>query len=99
MDKIAGQPTAKWFGDWSGDIFTAVDQATDTITAAGAVPVFIAYNIPLRDCSGYSAGGSQSADAYRSWIRSFAQGIGSRTAAVVLEPGACLSVGESPRRV
>lgn len=96
LDKIAGQSTAKWFGDWNGDIFAAVAQATDAITAAGAVPVYVAYNIPLRDCSGYSAGGSQSADEYRSWIRSFTKGVGSRSAAVILEPDAlalldCLS--------
>jgi endoglucanase len=104
LDKIANQPAARWFGDWNGDIFTAVDEATDTITAAGALPVYVAYNIPLRDCSGYSAGGSQSADDYRSWIGSFAMGIGSRSAAVILEPDAlalldCLSVESRAERV
>jgi endoglucanase len=96
LDKISGQSAAKWFGDWNGDIFAAVDQATSTITAAGALPVYVVYNIPLRDCSSYSAGGAQSADEYRSWIEAFAEGIGGRPAAIILEPDAlalldCLS--------
>lgn len=104
LDKIAAQPTARWFGDWSGDIFTAVDRDTDTITAAGAVPVYVAYNIPVRDCSGYSAGGARSADEYRAWIRSFAEGVGDRPAAVIVEPDAlalldCLSGGLRSERL
>ena len=56
----------------------------------------IAYNIPQRDCGSYSAGGSGSPEAYKAWIRSFAEGIGNRTAVIILEPDAltltdCLS--------
>jgi len=57
MDKIAMGSQAQWFGGWSGDIFTAVTNAVNTVTAAGAVPVFVAYNIPQRDCGGLSGGG------------------------------------------
>lgn len=88
MEKIAAQPQADWFGEWSGDIRSAVSNRVGTITAAGALPVLIAYMIPGRDCNGYSAGGSSTADAYRSWIGAFAEGIGTRRAVVVLEPDA-----------
>jgi hypothetical protein len=104
MDKIAGQPQADWFGDWSGDIQTAVSNRVSQITAAGALPVLVAYDIPLRDCGSYSGGGAKSADAYKTWIRGFAAGIGSRRAVVVLEPDAlagmdCLSAADQQTRL
>src|SRR5207244_10503436 len=52
------------------------------------LPVFVAYNIPGRDCGSYSAGGAGGGDAYRTWIRDFAGGIGGRSAIVILEPDA-----------
>lgn len=104
MDKIAGQPQADWFGDWSGDIGSAVSGRVSTISAAGAMPVLVAYNIPQRDCGGLSAGGTGSPDAYRTWIRGFAGGIGSHRAVVVLEPDAlagmdCLSAADQNTRL
>jgi endoglucanase len=48
-----------------------VRQAVDaTVTAAHrkhTVPVIVAYYIPGRDCSQYSAGGAPSEQAYRAW--------------------------------
>jgi len=104
MDKIAAQPQADWFGDWSGDVRSAVSSRVSTITSAGALPVLVAYDIPLRDCHGYSGGGASSPSAYRDWIRSFAAGIGSRRAVVVLEPDAlagmdCLSAADQSARL
>ena len=88
MDKIAGQPQAAWFGDWDGANPAAdVRAAAGRAYAAGAVPVLVAYNIPSRDCGGYSGGGAASADAYRAWIDGFASGIDG-AAVVVLEPDA-----------
>jgi endoglucanase len=92
MDKIAGQPDAQWFGDWNGDIAAAVAQMTHTITQAGRLPVYVAYNIPVRDCNSYSAGGATSAAAYRSWIREFARGLGTTRAVVILEPDALAAI-------
>src|SRR5947209_5799851 len=54
MDKIAAHSQALWFGEWSGDIYAAVNRAVTTITGAGALPVLVAYDIPLRDCGGLS---------------------------------------------
>jgi hypothetical protein len=104
MDKIAGQPQADWFGDWSGDVQSAVSARVTQITAAGALPVLVAYDIPLRDCGSYSSGGAASAAAYKTWIRAFAAGIGSRRAVVVLEPDAlagmdCLSAADQQTRL
>ena len=88
IDQIARQPTARWIGDWVGDVGREVNSAVSTITGAGALPVFVAYNIPGRDCGLYSAGGARGSDAYRRWIRSFASGIRGRNALVILEPDA-----------
>jgi endoglucanase len=103
MDKIARQPESMWIGGWNSNIYNDVKNYTDRVTAAGAMPVFIAYNIPQRDCGGYSAGGVGSPDAYRSWTRSIASAIGNRKAAIILEPDAlaltdCLSSADRQTR-
>lgn len=86
--RIADQPVARWLGGWVRDIRREVSQAVATITGSGALPVFVAYNIPYRDCGSYSAGGSATATAYRNWIKDFAAGVGRRNAIVILEPDA-----------
>ena len=96
MDKIASQPIAQWMGGWNSNIGGDVRDAVSRMTGARALPVFVAYNIPNRDCGSYSAGGARNADAYRQWIRSFANGLGGKRAVIILEPDAlagmnCLS--------
>jgi endoglucanase len=103
MEKMAAQPQALWFGNWNSDLRGDVDRAVGTAASAEAVPVLVAYNIPQRDCGGYSAGGSDSPDGYRAWIRDFAAGIGRRRAVVILEPDAlpgmdCLSSSDQQMR-
>jgi endoglucanase len=99
MAKIANQPEAKWFGDWSyGHGGTAGDVSwwVGLATAAGALPVLVAYDLPWRDCGQYSSGGAASPAAYENYIRAMAQGVAGRPAVVILEPDAlaelsCLS--------
>ena len=55
---IANQPTAMWFGAWSGDITAAVSAYSIAASIDHKVPVLVAYNIPDRDCGG-SAGGAR----------------------------------------
>jgi endoglucanase len=104
LDKIAVQPQARWFGDWNTNIWADVDAATTAMTSAGAVPVFVAYNIPQRDCGGLSGGNQVSVASYKQWISGFAAGIGARRAAVILEPDAlanmdCLSPADQQTRL
>jgi endoglucanase len=104
IERIAREPAARWFGDWVRDVRREVGQAVSTITSAGALPVFVAYNIPLRDCGSYSAGGARTPEAYRDWIRSFADGVGGRRTIVILEPDAlagmdCLTAAQRQERV
>ncbi|HYC83502.1 MAG TPA: glycoside hydrolase family 6 protein, partial [Candidatus Paceibacterota bacterium] len=102
IDKIASQPVAVWLGGWS-NIGNDVGGVMSAAKSQGAVPTFVAYNIPQRDCGGYSAGGTGSADAYKSWISSIANTIGGGKAIVILEPDAlsqitCLSGSDQERR-
>jgi cellulase/cellobiase CelA1 len=83
---IATVPMARWFGDWSGDIGSAVRAFVDKATAADQTPILVAYDIPNRDCAGESAGGAGDSSAYRSWIDGFSQGIDKRKAVVIVEP-------------
>jgi hypothetical protein len=88
LEKIASRPTAMWFGGWNYDVRAEVDRYVTRATNSGGVPVLVTYNIPHRDCGSYSGGGAASAAEYRSWIRAFADGIGDRKAAVIIEPDA-----------
>lgn len=104
MDKIASAPQAVWFGNWNADIAASVSAASAAITSSGAVPVFVAYNIPQRDCGGYSGGNTTAASEYKTWIDGFARGLGVRRAAVILEPDAlagmdCLSTADQQTRL
>ncbi|MGH7603586.1 MAG: glycoside hydrolase family 6 protein [Gemmatimonadaceae bacterium] len=104
IDKIASGSQAQWFGEWNGDVFSAVSSAANTAATAGAVPVLVAYNIPQRDCGGLSAGGVGSAAAYKTWIAAFANGLVGHKAVVILEPDAltqtdCLSSADLATRM
>jgi endoglucanase len=85
--KLAGVGQGNWF---TGDATVQAEVTGTMQLAAGqqAVPILVAYNIPIRDCGGYSNGGATSAAAYQQWITEFAQGIGQAKAAVILEPDA-----------
>lgn len=88
LAELARVPTATWLGAWSGDVASTVHRVVADARAAGGVPVFVAYNIPGRDCGGYSAGGEASAEGYLRWVEGIAAGIGSAQAVVVVEPDA-----------
>jgi endoglucanase len=53
-----------------------------------AVPIFVAYNIPGRDCSQYSAGGAPTDAAYDAWINAIGTALGTAKAVVLEEPDA-----------
>ncbi len=80
-------PQAVWFTGGPPktvlqDVRATVERAADK----GTVPVLVAYNVPGRDCSQYSAGGAATGDAYKAWIDAFVQGLGDHKVVVILEP-------------
>ncbi|MFB9318907.1 glycoside hydrolase family 6 protein [Cryptosporangium minutisporangium] len=105
-ERIAEQPQAHWLAaNNPGDVESDVRGYTSRAHARGKVPVLVAYNMTNRDCGGASAGGADSADAYRNWISNFASGLGSGTSIIILEPDAlghlttCLSEGQQEERL
>ncbi|MEU6532906.1 glycoside hydrolase family 6 protein [Streptomyces sp. NPDC046928] len=104
QSRIAAQPAAVWFADFTPDTITArVRAVTSAGAAQGRTPVVVPYVIPDRDCGGYSEGGAPGLAAYDAWIDRFAAGLGSGDVVVVLEPDSvaqseCLSAGERAAR-
>jgi endoglucanase len=105
LAKIASQPAADWLGEWNPNVELAARVKTAKANEAGDVAVFVAYNIPNRDCGQYSKGGLARADAYQAWIGAIAKGIGQGRAVVLLEPDAlglldkCLSPKDQEMRL
>lgn len=102
--QIAEKAGGRWFGNWSGDIASAVTSFTTAADTADKLPILIAYNIPGRDCGSHSGGGAGSPEAYRTWISRFADGIGNRPAVVIIEPDAlaqldCVPAAEKQTRI
>jgi endoglucanase len=103
MNKIASQPEVTWLGGWNWNITSDVSSAVKKSQDQGALPVFVVYNIPYRDCGGYSAGGINDPGSYKNWISQIASTIGKNKAAVILEPDAltlmdCLSATQKTER-
>ena len=89
MSKLASYPEASWFTKGTPDqVRAAVAKVERGAAQQDAVATLVAYNIPGRDCSQYSAGGAADSSAYRAWITAFAKGIGDRRTVVILEPDA-----------
>jgi endoglucanase len=89
MAELATWPEAAWFTKGTpAEVHQQVSGLTRRAARQHAVPVLVAYDIPLRDCSQFSAGGAQSDAAYRQWIAAFADALGSKQAVVILEPDA-----------
>ncbi|WP_448319352.1 glycoside hydrolase family 6 protein [Streptomyces sp. CO7] len=88
MDAMASYPVAQWF---TGS--TTLQQTTDAMKLLQSkaapqqrVPVTVAYNVPGRDCSQYSAGGASNSAEYAAWVDALAKGIGDKKTVVILEP-------------
>ncbi|MFF4558526.1 glycoside hydrolase family 6 protein [Streptomyces sp. NPDC001422] len=87
LQRIAGEPVAVW-PTGEADPGPAVRAATTAAARQDRTALFVAYNIPHRDCGRHSAGGAADADAYRRWIGQFADALAGSRALVVLEPDA-----------
>jgi endoglucanase len=94
IEKIASQPEAIWLT--SASSLSVVPQIMSAAAANGTVPVFVAYDIPWRDCGQYSSGGAADAADYEQFINSLTLDLGQGKAVVIVEPDAltemsCLS--------
>lgn len=104
LQVISSQPTATWFGNWNSNIQDDVHKIVAAAEALNETPVMVAYNLPGRDCGGYSGGTNNDPVAYRNWIQQFTAGIGNSKAIVILEPDSlaqidCLSGADQQLRL
>jgi endoglucanase len=87
LAKMEATPQAVWLT--GGTPAQVRQQVTETMVEAAyerAVPVFVVYNVPFRDCGQYSAGGALDTASYEAWIDGVAAGIGNGQAVVLVEP-------------
>jgi endoglucanase len=84
---VAGNPIAAWFTSGTPqEVQAKVAKLVADAAAEKKVPMLVAYNVPFRDCSQFSAGGAANTVEYKAWIDGFSAGIGNRSAVVILEP-------------
>ncbi len=82
-------PQAVWLtGGTPSEINGTVVNTMRRAAEQHAVPTFVLYNIPGRDCGSYSAGGAQDTPTYQAWIRSVATAVGDQKAVLLVEPDA-----------
>ncbi|AXI81755.1 glycoside hydrolase [Peterkaempfera bronchialis] len=88
MSKLASWPIAQWFNGTAkpADTTAAMKRLQQKAALQHQTPVTVAYNVPGRDCSQYSAGGAATSQEYAAWVDALAKGIGSNRTVVVLEP-------------
>lgn len=88
MAEMASWPVAQWFTGTAdpADTTASMVQLERQAAHQGQIPVAVAYNVPGRDCSQYSAGGAADSQQYAAWIDALAKAIGNRRTVVALEP-------------
>jgi endoglucanase len=84
LDPITSQPQAVWLNNPQdlADVRADARQAQQQ----GALPVFVAYYLPRRDC--WNQGGAPSGSAYDRWIDQLIAGIRPARTAIIMEPDA-----------
>ncbi|GAA3443865.1 glycoside hydrolase family 6 protein [Planomonospora venezuelensis] len=90
MEALAAVPQAVWLKGPADKARRTVAATLRAAGKAGSVPVFVGYNVPLRNCR--PAGGAADASAYRSWIDQVAEEIGDARAVVILEPESLVKI-------
>ena len=85
---IAAQPIATWLGSWHDDVMLVkvIQRTLVAAEAKGRTPVFVTYDIPGRDCGGYSGGGAADDAAYLRWNQLVADTLRGHRAVVLVEP-------------
>ena len=92
IEKISVEPTAVWLTGPPQDATDIIHTITARAAKSGAIPVFVVYDLPHRDCGNFSAGGAPSAEAYRQWIGEISVALANQAAIVIIEPDAVAQV-------
>jgi endoglucanase len=87
IEAMVETPAAVWFTSGTPrEVGQAVKATVQRAEGKKSVPVLVAYYVPGRDCSQYSAGGAPDGETYRAWIDAFAAAIGESEVVLILEP-------------
>src|SRR6202046_3944282 len=82
-------PQAVWLtGNTPAQTASTVTSTLREANFQRAIPIFVLYNIPGRDCGSYSAGGAENTADYDAWIDAIAGAIGNQKVVILLEPDA-----------
>jgi len=82
-------PQAVWLtGNTPAQTASTVTSTLRQANFQRAIPLFVLYNIPGRDCGSYSAGGAENTADYEAWIDAIAVAIGNQKVVILLEPDA-----------
>jgi endoglucanase len=85
--RMESTPQAVWLtGGTPAQVRQQVRRTVREAAFERAVPVFVAYDIPGRDCAQYSAGGALTQADYQAWIAAVGAALGKTKAVVWLEP-------------
>jgi len=84
----AAEPGNEGSAEADADVARQVRLTLAAARLENAVPIFVAYNIPGRDCSQYSAGGAPTDADYDAWINAIGGALGDAKAVVLEEPDA-----------
>ncbi|WP_433218970.1 glycoside hydrolase family 6 protein [Dactylosporangium sp. CS-047395] len=88
LDPITSAPQARWLN--GPQDLTAVPALMNRAARTGTLPVFVAYYVPNRGCSGFAEGAPRDAD-YDAWIDGLIRALGATASVVVMEPDAVLT--------
>jgi endoglucanase len=87
LQRIARQSTATWLTGNQPPALTAAALVRQS-SRVGATAQIVLYDIPDRDCKGFSTGGAASSSQYLAWVHQVSRGIGEHAAIIILEPDA-----------
>lgn len=83
--EYTAQPKGIWLSEnWIEDISRYVHETFDA--AGERIPVFVLYNMYLRDVEGESKGGAKTPEAYIEWIKELSRAVGDKKVVLVFEP-------------
>ena len=97
-------PQAVWLtGGTPTEVGALVANTLRQADVQRAVPTFVLYNVPGRDCGSYSAGGAQDTPTYQAWIKAIAAALADKKAVVLIEPDSLANLpsdcGYNPAKV
>ena len=96
MEYILSQPNAVWLNGDGYDSNERIRDILDQATTENALPTFVLYNIPHRDCGSHSSGGAGSDADYRAWIDRLASVLTNERGLVIVEPDALAQLNCAP---